>query len=275
MAKKSKKKRKRNKTLANRADPLKLYQLSVQCPEVEIDFFTKAFREHRGRRPLCMRVDFCGTAYLATEWVKSHKKRTAVGVDLDAPTLAWARKHVLGKAKAGVRDRVQLIEANVLDVTEPKVDVTCALNFSYGVFKTRDLLRRYFATAREGLVDGGIFFCELYGGTEAIIELEEEREVDGFTYIWNQAEFNPITRETLCHIHFVLSDGSRIDQAFTYDWRLWTIPEVRECLLEAGFSQTEVYWDPVEEDDDADEGFRLTEEEENQEGWLVYLVALK
>jgi len=275
MAKKSNKKRKRKKKLAEGADPLKLYQLSVQCPEVEIDFFTKVFREHRGRRPLSMREDFCGTAYLATEWVKSHKKRTALGVDLDAPTLAWARQHVLGKAKPGVAERVELIEANVLDVTDPKVDVTCALNFSYCIFKSRDLLKRYFAAAREGLVEGGIVFCELYGGTEAIVELEEEREVDGFTYIWDQAEFNPITRETLCHIHFAFPDGSRMKRAFTYDWRLWTIPEVRECLVEAGFSHVDVYWDPVEEDDDADDGFRLTEKEENQEGWLVYFVAFK
>jgi len=274
MAKKTRKKRKRKKKLADLADPLKLYQLSVQCPEVEIDFFTSVYRRHRKRRPLSMKEDFCGTAYLATDWVKSHKKRTAVGVDLDAPTLAWARKHVLGKAKPGVRDRVQLIEANVLDVTEPKVDVTCALNFSYCGFKTRELLRRYFSTAREGLAEGGIFFCELYGGTEAIIELEEEREVEDFTYVWHQAKFNPITRETLCHIHFDFPDGSRLEQAFTYDWRLWTIPEVRECLDEAGFSHTEIYWDPVD-NDDADEGFRLTEEEENQEGWLVYIVGLK
>jgi hypothetical protein len=37
----------------------------------------------------------------------------------------------------------------------------------------------------------------------------------------------------------------------------------------------DIYWDPVEGDDKGDDWYRLTEEEENQEGWLVYFVALK
>ncbi len=63
-------------------------------------------------------------------------------------------------------------------------------------------------------------------------------------------------------------------KAFTYDWRLWSIPEVRECLLEAGFSKVEIWWDPVE-DDEKDDYYRVSEEEENQEGWLVYIVGIK
>lgn len=274
--------KKKKRTKAQKADRFLLYQQSVQCPEAEISFFNKVYSDHYQRSPLSMREDFCGTAMLATEWSESHPERSSIGVDLHGPTLAWARKNVLAKADDEVQQRVQLIQDNVLNVVDPKVDVLCALNFSYCIFKERSLLRDYFKVAHQSLDEEGMFFCELYGGTEAIVPIEEERPLDGFTYVWEQASFNPINRNTLCHIHFDFKDGSRMKRAFTYDWRLWTIPEVRECLLEAGFSRVDVYWDPVEEDKDDVGGpltgtgeFRLTEEEENQEGWLAYMVGFR
>jgi hypothetical protein len=273
MAKNGKKTRRPRQ--ADTADKHRLYQISVQDPKAEIAFLDTTYRHYRRRRPLSMKEDFCGTAHLSTAWVKSHKGRTAIGVDLHEPTLEYALEHNVAPEKRSVRDRIQLLTANVLEVTEPQVDLTCALNFSYCVFKTRALLRRYFEVAHQGLNDEGVFFCELFGGTEAIVTLEEKRKLKGFTYVWDQAKYNPITNEILCHIHFDFPDGSRMKKAFTYDWRLWTIPEVRECLLEAGFSRVDVYWDPVEGDPKGDEYYRITEEEENQEGWLVYLVAVK
>lgn len=264
--------------MSEQADRHTLYQDSVQCPEVEIDFFTKTFKKLYGKKPLTMREDFCGTAFLSTEWAKSGKKRAAWGIDFHAPTLEWGRRHNLAKTKKRARERVHLIHANVLDVTEPKVDVVCAMNFSYLVFKERPELARYFSVAHQSLNDHGIFICELYGGTDAIVPIKEKRPVDGFTYVWEQADFNPITNETLCHIHFRFRDGSRLERAFTYDWRLWSIPEVRECLAQAGFSRVDVYWDPVTEDEDDDLSpieYRLTEKEDNQAGWLVYFVAVK
>ena len=259
---------KRNKMTAATADKHLLYQRSVQCPEAEVEFFTKVYRQKRDRKPLSMREDFCGTAFLSAEWCKSHKERTAVGIDLDGPTLEWGAKNVFSKVAPAVKDRVSLHEANVLEGHGPQVDVTCAMNFSYFIFKQRQQLIDYFRVAHQGLKDDGLFFCELYGGTEAIVELKEKRKFKHFNYIWQQAKFNPISRETLCHIHFEFPDGSRMKKAFTYDWRLWTIPEVRECLEEAGFSKTEVWW----ERSDTDEYYE-TSSEENQEGWLVYVIA--
>jgi len=260
---------------ADLADKHELYQRSVQCPEADILFFDRVFRRHRKRKPLSMKEDFCGTAFLSCEWVKTHPERTAVGVDLHAPTLRWARENNVARLEPEQQPRVSLLQSNVLEVTRPKVDFTGALNFSYCVFKTRDELRRYFETARRGLVDDGIFFCELYGGTEAIVELQERRRCRGFTYVWDQAKYNPIDHHTICHIHFEFPDGSRMERAFTYDWRLWTIPEVREVLYEAGFSKVELWWDPVDGDPKGDSWYRRTEDEENQLGWLVYFAALR
>ncbi len=274
MPNKKKKHKDKKQKMAQTADRHRLYEKSVQDPKAEIDFFDMVFKKHRGRKALSFREDFCGTAYLSTTWVKSHKKRTAVSVDIHKPTLDWAFENHVQPEKKSVQERVTLVNANVLDVKEPKVDVGCALNFSYCVFKQRKELLDYFKVAHASLVDDGLFFCELFGGTEAIVELEERRELPGFTYVWEQAKYNPITNEILCHIHFEFPDGSRMKKAFTYDWRLWTVPEVRECLYEAGFKRVEIWWDPVE-DDEKDDYYRVTEEEENQEGWLVYIVGIK
>lgn len=274
--KKSKKGRKAKKPkMATTADRHELYQKSVQDPSAEVYTFTRLFKHYRKRRPDSMKEDFCGTCFLSAEWVRSHKSRTAVCVDLDPEVLAWGREHNVAGLKPAAQTRIALVEANVMDVHEPKVDIVCALNFSYCIFKSRQALTDYFEVAHGSLVDDGIFICELFGGTEGIVPLEETRQLEGFDYVWDQDSYNPITNEILCHIHFDFPDGSRMKRAFTYDWRLWSIPEVREMLLDAGFSQVDVWWDPVEGDGKGDDWYRKTEEEENQEGWLVYIVATK
>lgn len=276
---KGKKKRRRRKRERSVRAPLgrrlELYQKSVQAPEVDVEFFSRLFLEHSGREAVALREDFCGSALLAAEWVRSDAGRRALGVDFHLPTLAWGSGQAMETLGRRGRERLSLVCANVLDVAGPPADVACALNFSFCALKTRDLLERYFRVVHQALAEDGVFFCELYGGTEAIVEIEEKREVDDFTFVWHQSSFNPIDRETLCHIHFELADGRRIERAFTYDWRLWTIPEVRELLTAAGFASTRVYWEQVDDEGDGTGEYVPTEKEENQEGWLVYIVALK
>ena len=172
----------------------------------------------------------------------------------------------------------------MLDVTEPEVDVVAAENFSYSVFKTRPQLLEYFRRVRRSLRSTGIFFLDAYGGTGAICADRERRRIaaseafDGtripaFGYVWEQASFNPIDHHTVCHIHFKLPGGKTIKRAFTYDWRLWTLPELSELLLEAGFARADVYlegWD--DEADDTDGVFRVRKRFENQVGWVAYVV---
>lgn len=265
--------------MAAQADRLDLYERSVQVSEADVEFYDTTYRALRGgKKPLVLREDFGGTAKLSMTWCLSDPQRTALAVDLDAPTLAWGRERNVVPHQ--LEDRLQLVEANVLDVAEPKADVTCAMNFSYCIFKTREELKAYFQVAFDGLADDGLFICELFGGTEAIVELEEEREVEDFTYVWDQERFNPITREILCHIHFTFEDGSKIRRAFTYDWRLWTIPELREVMEEVGFESVRVYWEETDEEDEDGELEGSGEyvekvEVENQESWLVYVVGEK
>jgi len=276
-----KKQKKHEISQANNADIHVLYQKSVQDTEVELTLMVEKYKEIRDKEPISFREDFCGTALLSVDWCKSHDHRTAQGIDLCEDTLAWGRLHNLEPAGESVASRIDLKLANVLEVSEPKVDVTCALNFSYSIFKTRDTLRQYFEAAHKGLKEDGILMLDIFGGPEAIDTSEEDREVDDetFEFVWDQDKYNPITNEILCYIHFKFDDGSRIERAFIYDWRLWTIAEINELLLEAGFSKVHVYWEEYIDDDDDDEylegtgNYKEVSEVEQQESWVSYIFA--
>ena len=274
--------KKAKQSMASLADKHDLYQKAVQAPEAEIEFFEDRYREIRGKEPILMREDFCGTALLSVEWCKADPNRRALGVDLCEDTLEWGRAHNIEPAGEAVANHVSILNANVLDVIDSQADITCACNFSYGVFKTRDALRNYFEQVHKGLKQDGLFIMDMFGGTETIDTLEEERDVDDedFEFIWDQDKFNPITHEILCHIHFTFEDGSKMEKAFTYDWRLWTIPELTELLTEAGFSKVRIFWDEYEEDDDDDNDyldstgkFLEVSEVDQQESWVSYIVA--
>lgn len=271
----------KKQTMAEAADLHELYEKSVQSPEADLEFFINTYKALRGKEPLDMREDFCGTAFLSTEWCKTNPQRRAQGIDLDAPTLEWGRTHNVEPAGKDVAARVDLVEGNVLNTTDFRADITCACNFSYNIFKTRDALREYFQAVHKGLKDDGLFIMDVFGGTETMDILEEERDVDDedFTYVWDQDRFNPITNEILCYIHFNFPDGSEIREAFTYDWRLWSLPELSEILTEAGFSKVRIFWEEFVEDEDDDEELEGTgeyfeqTEVENQESWVNYIVA--
>jgi len=274
-------KSRRRPTQAERRDPFALYEGSVQRPDDDVAFFAETFRRLRGREAKVLREDFCGTAKLSLAWCLGKPGRRAIGVDLDVPTLDWAKRKNLEPNARRLRGRMQLVHGDVLAPRKSDADVICAMNFSFCVFKQRTQLARYLRAARAGLNEKGLLFLELYGGTGATDSVEEERELPGFTYVWEQKRFDPITHETLCYIHFKFPDGSRIDRAFTYDWRLWTIPELRELLLEVGFSKVRVFWATVDESDTAnsdddmiygDGDYVELENVDQQYSWLVYVV---
>ena len=262
-----------------------LYELSVQGVEYDLDFFERVYRKHRGGRFRLLREDFCGTAAKACAWVLRGRDHRAWGVDLHAPTLAWARRHHLARMGGAAR-RVTLVRGDVRTPRRPKVDVVAAMNFSFWVFKDRDTLRGYFRQVRRSLRPGGLFFANVFGGTEGMDTIEETRRIppqqgpDGlrvpsFTYVWEQKRFNPITHDLLCYIHFRFRDGREMRRAFTYDWRFWTLPEIREVMEEAGFPRSEVYvegWD--EKRNKPDEKYRLRTSFETQAGWLAMVVGI-
>ena len=261
------------------ADRHLLYQQAVQDVESEIDFIEQTWSELRQRPAEFLREDFCGTAKTACEWVIRDDHHQAIGVDLDEAVLEWGRLNNLAVLDEEQSQRIELLNEDVLQVRPGLVDVILAMNFSYYLFLKRDDLREYFANALDGLVSDGILFLDAYGGYEAPMVLTEPRECvdqDGgdFTYVWEQAEFNPIDSCMTCHIHFEFPDKPRMEKAFSYHWRLWTLPEIREILYEAGFSQVDVYWEGTDEEKNEGNGiYTPAETGDADPGWVCYVVA--
>jgi len=251
-----------------------LYENSVMSPDSDVEFMIRSFKKIRGRRPKLFREDFCQTALIACEWVKHHAENIAWAIDLDPTPLNWAEEYnvpLAGEAK----DRLHLVNDDVMKVKLPKVDITCALNFSYFYFKKREQLLTYFKSAYKGLKDDGVFYLDIMGGPDAQEVTEDKTNQGYFTYIWDQSEFNPINNHCMYHIHFKLRKGKMIKKAFSYDWRLWSVPEVRDILKESGFREVRIYWEDEDKDGEGTGTYRWRKAAENSVAWVAYIVAVK
>lgn len=268
-----KSKSRRPRRTAATSDRHELYELSVQAPENEVRFIDKVWRKVRGRKAESFREDFAGTMYLASTWVRHRKENTAIAVDLDDEVQSWGMRRHIDPLPEEARRRVDVRLEDVRTVKCPRVDCIGAFNFSYYLFKTRPELIAYFKAARRGLKADGIFLLDAYGGSESFEEGEEDRPLKGFTYVWDTGRYNPITGDVVTRIHFRFPDGSEIDSAFVYEWRLWTLPEIQECLREAGFGTVEVWWEGTTKDGEGDGKFKPTREGDACQGWIAYLVA--
>ena len=270
--------KKKNKTLAEQYDKHTLYELSVQCSEAEIDFVDDTYKSLRNKRAKHLREDFCGTAQVCKEWIQRRKTNTAIGVDLDTDVIHWSRQNHLEALSAQQLKRISLIEDDVISVKTNAQDIILAMNFSYWLFTDRKTLKNYFINAKNGLKNDGMMILDIYGGYDAFREIEEQTEIElddgnSFIYTWDQAHYDPISGMLECKIHFDFDDGSAIRNAFEYSWRLWTIPEIRELLAEAGFSETLIYWQGFDDNGDADGIFKQVDHGEAEAGWISYIVA--
>lgn len=265
--------KKKSKLTARTADKHILYQESVQAPEDDAQFFAHYYKKYTGKPLRVFREDFCGTAILSCEFVRRHRDNHAIGVDLDGPTLDWAREHNVSKLKPRQQKRVTLLQKNVLDVREPAAELIAGLNFSYSVFKTRKDFGAYIKNAYAALKPGGLFTLDAWGGGQAQFLMKERRKVSSFTYVWHQADFDPMTHHILCKIHFEFKDGSKMKNAFIYDWRLWTLPEMRELMEEAGFKDIHVLWEGTDEKSGEGNGeFTRVERGDDEEAWIAYVI---
>jgi SAM-dependent methyltransferase len=251
-------------------DRHRLYELAVQDAATELALVERVIRR-AGRTPRRLREDFCGTALIASAWVAAGPTRAADAVDLDPEVLAWARRHRVPALGQAAR-RLGLHELDVRRGPRRAYDAVIALNFSWQVFRVREELKEYLASARRSLAPGGVLLLDLYGGWLAQKPLVERRRLPGgVTYTWEQCAFDPISHRLRCAIHFELEDGRLLRRAFRYDWRLWSLPEVTDLLREAGFSAVEVLWDV--EPPGVEPSYRPRRTARNQGGWLAYLVA--
>lgn len=256
-----------------------LYEHSVQEPIAEVDFMRDAYLSLRRRRAKDLREDFCGTFGICCEWVKEGNTHTAVGVDLSREPIAYGKATHLKALTSDQASRIVLLRQNVLHVDSPKVDIICAFNFSYYILKSRSQLLEYFKMVHKSLRKDGIAVFDSFGGTNCMDASLEKRWVKGkgyrFKYMWEQMNFNPIRNEAKYQMHFKLPNGRIMRKAFTYDWRMWSVPEIREVLIDAGFKRTYVYWEGTNRKGEGNGKFRRREEDGACDVWIAYIVGVK
>lgn len=233
----------------NPPHPLDLYRLAVQHPLAEVAFLEHAWAYVHGdaSEPMLLREDFAGTCAVAAAWVASDPDRQAMAVELDEPTARWA-------AERFEHDDLHLVVDDVMAVDEPAVDVTLGLNFSALIYHTEDALRDYFKHALAGLLPGGLLILDLFGGPGTTTPSVQSRRIEPdesgfvpFTYRWEQLGLDMATRRIECRIHFELSGGQKLEDAFVYDWRLWEPGEIVDLAKQAGFAEAALWWsDPTE-----------------------------
>lgn len=259
-------------------DKHRLYQLAVQDPAHDARLYlglaAQLRPEIRGSRaPVVFREDFCGTFALSCAWVRLSPSHRALALDLDPEPLEYGRKHNLPKLSPTQRSRLRVLRRDVISRTRPGADLIVAGNFSLYYFKERGTVLRYFKHALRSLKPGGLLFIEVIGGRGFTEKRRDRKRVElargkSATYIWEQRGFDPVTSEATYAIHFRLPDGTRMENAFVYDWRLWNIRELREAMEEAGFDRTHLFWE--REDDDT--AYAPSERGADDEVWIAYLV---
>ena len=214
---------------------------------------------------------------ISCEWVKSHSRRTAVGLDLDPEPLAYGKKNSFSKLKPDEKKRVKILQQDVCVTTKQKFDVIGACNFSFFIFKEREQMKRYFKAALKSLNKDGILVLEMAGGPGFIQKGREQKTytVKGlgkYTYYWDQQAYDPTTHHGLYAIHFKDSKGVMHKNEFVYDWRVWTPPELKELMIECGFKDACVYWEAMDKKGNGTGEYVKVEEGDNAFAWIAFVV---
>jgi SAM-dependent methyltransferase len=256
-------------------DKYHYYLESVQNPKGDAEFFLKTYKDIKKKTPTILREDFCGTFSICCEWVKLDKNFSAIGVDLDKEPIQYGKDNYLTKLTDDQQSRIKVLNKNVLDKSLPPSDIIAALNFSYYLFKKREVLKKYFENCLKTLKKDGVFIIDCFGGGQCQAAIEEETEYKTFSYFWDQTNFNPITHEAEFYIHYKLKGKPKIEKLFYYDWRMWTLAELVDLLNEVGFKKTEVYWEGNDAKGGGNGIFTPSKKGEECDSWIAYIVSEK
>ncbi len=256
-------------------DKYSYYYRSVQETDGAIDFMEKVYRKHFKKPLKTLSEDFCGTFALSCDWVKKDRDNRAIGVDLSREPIEYGKKNYLSKLSVTDRSRISLHLKDVRSPKLPKADLIGALNFSYFIFKKRKDLLAYFKNCYLRLSPKGVLVLDCFGGKATQEPCEDKSEFKDFTYYWDQTSFNPITNEGLFYIHFKPKNQKKRLRAFKYDWRMWSIPELRDILEEAGFKTIEVYTEDSNRKGEGNGVFTLKTREEDCDAWIAYITAVR
>jgi len=281
-----------------------LYELCVQSPKHLVPFLSAV----HGRSPGVLAEDFAGTAALSHLWVESDPDARAIATDLDSDALGYHGAHDrITKHHANVLHATD--HADVLFVGNFSIGYwhTRAELVAY-LKHARQRLSSPVTDGGGGPRSGsegvppGLFICDTYGGESAFLLGDVHRDhwippnKDGqddpdhplaphagkrVRYTWEQRSADPLTGMVTDVLHFRVESGGTIeaelDDAFVYEWRLWSVPELRDAMAEAGFARTEVYAKTGDAIDDEGNVYVLPVEdaEEELDDSFIVLVAAR
>jgi SAM-dependent methyltransferase len=220
-------------------DRFDLYERCVQSP-VELAAMLASLH---GGSPRILREDFSGTGALSRAWVRADPSRSAIAIDLDPEPLAKCRD--VAKVTCRVADAVAATDRD-------EADLIFVGNFSLGYLHHRRDLDAYLRASRARLRRGGLFAGDMYGGPGAwrlgglarVMPLDEDGRLH---YWWEHEAADASTGLVRNAISFRVERRGEIveewPRAFIYSWRLWSMPELREAMLEAGFTRVEAHLD--------------------------------
>lgn len=228
-----------------------LYELCVQSP----GHMVSLLRAIHGGGATVLGEDFAGTGALCRAWCAAAKGNRAIAVDLDSGVLA----------RAAAQNGVEVVVGDARSASDPArhvADVVFAGNFSIGYMHSRADLMAYMRHAAARLRPGGVVVIDTYGGESSfrggsvervhpVAQGAYEGVPDGcrVVYTWEQREADPLTAMVTDVLHFRLERGEgrardvlqEWPEAFVYPWRLWSVPELRDAMREAGLARTDVY----------------------------------
>ncbi len=251
------------------------YLHSVQSPKHDVKFIQKCYQQLSNKQPRIFREDFSFTFAISCEWVRLNKKYKSIAVDWDPEPLEYGKKHYLSKLNLQQRKYIEVICSNVLNKNLPSADIIAALNFSYFSFKSRIEMKNYFSNCFKSLRSKGILVLDCFGGSDCLSANEEIENCGDFTYYWDQTNFDPISHHSLFYIHYKRKGERKRKKVFTYDWRLWTIPELKEILHSVGFRRVNVYWEGTRRDGSGNGRFIPSKKGEACEAWIAYIISEK
>jgi SAM-dependent methyltransferase len=179
----------------------------------------------------------CGFGRITLELAR--RGFAATGVDVTPAYLETAREDAAHENLG-----IEFIRADARNFKRPAgFDAVVNCYISFGYFENSGDDRLVARNALASLRPGGAFILETLGKEIAVRDFTEGEwfERAGYTVL---TEYAPVDSWTRLRNRWVLIDGEkRIEKTFTQ--RLYAASELRQLLLEAGFSRVELYggWD--------------------------------
>jgi SAM-dependent methyltransferase len=226
------------------ADYARYYNLLYQDKDYagEAGFILDILKKH-GCAPATLLDLGCGTGRHALELTRRGIEVT--GVDLSATMLELGRSSLKALPPAGFPVALpELLQGDARNVRLGKKFAACSSLFHVMSYQnTEEDALALFASAREHLAPGGLFFFDFWHGPGVLRALPERRErtlEDASTRVRRLAEPEHRLSDNVVVVNYTVSirdltSGAAMELREAHSMRYWFLPELRFLAQQAGF----------------------------------------